>query len=118
MVATEIVTAIVLCVTGAVAVFMRKSKCFVREDAEGNVTWGIGFTDRPIVPKNSADSKDETSDGTATSSASECSGSDGPHLGHGEQDIQRRDGNLQRRQGRGAIYHPSSWRSGRHRRIR
>jgi hypothetical protein len=118
MVATEIATAIVICLTGAVAVFMRKSKCFVREDAEGNVTWGIGFTDRPIVPKNSAESKDETSDSTATSSPSECSGSVESCLGHGEQDLPNRIGDLQRRQGRGTVHYPSSWRGSSHRRIR
>jgi hypothetical protein len=86
MVATEIVTAIVLCVTGAIAVFLRKSKCFLREDESGNVSWGIGYTDRPIVPENPAHrAKDSRKDASSTDDETSSEHRDGgqvrPRLG-------------------------------------
>ncbi len=53
MVAGEINAAIVLCITASIAVIPRKSKCFLREDGSGNVSWGIEYTDRPIEHKTS-----------------------------------------------------------------
>ena len=82
MVATEIVTAIVLCVTGAIAVFLRKSRCFLREDGAGNVSWGIGYTDRPIVPENPAHrAKDASSTDDETSEEHRNGGQVRPRMG-------------------------------------
>ena len=58
MVAGEIAATVVFCITASIAVILRKSKCFLRE-SEGNVSWGIGYTDLPIVPKTSHEEKDD-----------------------------------------------------------
>ena len=53
MVAGEITATIVLALASAIAVALKKSKCFVRRLGEG-WTWGVGFCDRPLVPRSPA----------------------------------------------------------------
>ena len=92
----EAVTALVVCLTGAFAVFCRKSKCFIRADGQGNRSWGLGFTDRPIVPKTPRMGKEE--DEAPSSPASSEEHGDGrqdvERLGHGLKDFRNRSRNL------------------------
>ena len=51
MVAGEITAAVVLALASALAVALKKSRCFVRRLADG-WTWGVGFCDRPLLPRS------------------------------------------------------------------
>ena len=45
----ELVSALCAALVGAIAVLVRKSKCFIRKLGPG-VQYGVGFTDKPLLP--------------------------------------------------------------------
>ncbi len=45
-------TGISLAIASAIAVLIRKSKCFIRKLGDGTQSWAIGITDRPLVPSS------------------------------------------------------------------
>ena len=104
----EAVTALVVCLTGAFAVFCRKSKCFLRADGRGNRSWGLGFTDRPIIPQTPRRGKepDETPSSPTSSEEHGDGGQDGERLGHGLKAFRNRSRRIQYWKSRRAAYRP------------
>ena len=104
----EAVTALVLCLTGAFAVFCRKAKCFLRADGQGNRSWGLGFTDRSIIPQTPRRGKeeDEASGSPASSQEHGDGGPDGERLGHGLDALRHRPRRIQYWKSRRAAYRP------------
>ena len=45
-------TGIAVVITSAVAVLIRKSKCYIRRLGDGTQSWAVGITDRPLVPSS------------------------------------------------------------------